>query len=283
MNKRVWRWLGPILLVLCLVFTGWVIWDNNRFVITEYTIESDRLPESFAGIRIAQVSDFHNSRFGSENQELLQALEEGKPDLIAITGDLVDSYHPNLEKSMDFVEKAIQIAPVYYVSGNHESRQDYVQIFHRLQQLGVTILDGNSVSLTKGTDEITLLGVRDPAFFIDPDCDEKDEDKRVMQKLLEKLEIPAGFSVLFSHRNNMLEIYAQTGVDVVLSGHAHGGQVRLPWIGGVYAGGFFPKEEGGVYTKGNTTLVVSRGLGNSLIPFRINNPPELVFITLTTK
>ncbi len=280
MKKRIWRWLLPALLALCVVFTGWVIWDNNRFVITEYTIESTWLPESFTGFCMAQVSDFHNSRFGEENEDLLRALEEGKPDAIAITGDLVDSYRPNLEKSMDFVAKASKIAPVYYVSGNHESRQDYYEICQRLQQLDVTVLDGRSVSLTRGTDTIFFSGVQDPAFFADPLLDEEEE---VMQELLARLELPEGFCILLSHRNNMLDLYAQTGADLVLSGHAHGGQVRLPWIGGVYAEGFFPEDDGGVYTKENTTLVVSRGLGNSLIPFRVNNPPELVFVTLKIK
>lgn len=277
MKKRIWRWLLPVLLALCLVFTGWVIWDNNRFVITQYTIENEKIPESFTGFRIAQVSDFHNCQFGENNEELLQALEEGQPDVIAITGDLVDSYYPHLERSMDFVAKASEIAPIYYVSGNHESRLDYEEICRRLEQLGVTVLDGSSAFLTRGTDTITLLGVQDPEFTVDPITG---NETVAMRKMLSKLEMPDGFCILLSHRNNMLDPYAETGADLVLSGHAHGGQIRLPWIGGVYAGGLFPKYDGGVYTKENTTLVVSRGLGNSLFPFRVNNPPELVFVTL---
>lgn len=283
MKKRIWRWLLPLLLVLCIVFTGWVIWDNNRFVVTHYTIENEKIPDSFTGFRIAQVSDLHNCEFGENHEDLLQALKDGKPDMIAITGDLVDSYFPHLERSMDFVARATQVAPVYYVSGNHESRQDYKEICRRLEQLDVTVLDGNSVVLTRETDTITLLGVQDPAFFADSLSDDKDEDKKEMRDLLSQLQMPEGFCVLLSHRNDMLELYAETGADLVLSGHAHGGQFRLPWIGGIYAGKLFPKHDGGVYTQEDTTLVVSRGLGNSLFPFRVNNPPELVFVTLKSE
>ena len=280
MKKRIWRWLLPPLLALCLVFTGWVIWDNNRFVVTHYTIENEKIPESFTGFRIAQVSDFHNCEFGENHEDLLQALKDGKPDMIAITGDLVDSYFPHLERSMDFVARASQIAPIYYVSGNHESRLDYEEICQRLEQLDVTVLNGSSIPVSRGTDTITLSGVKDPAFFIDPDLD---NDAEVLRDLLSQLELPEGYNILLSHRNNMLYFYAKAGVDLALSGHAHGGQFRLPWIGGIYAGELFPEYDCGVYKRSNTTMVVSRGLGNSIIPFRINNPPELVFITLKAK
>lgn len=280
MKKRIWRWLLPLLLALCLAFTGWVIWDNNRFVVTQYTIENEKIPESFAGFRIAQVSDFHNCEFGENHEDLLQALEEGKPDIIAITGDLVDSYFPHIDRSLDFVARASQIAPIYYVSGNHESRLDYEEICRRLEQLGVSVLDECSVILTKGEDTIALSGVKDPSFFVKSDLD---DENKIFRGMLSQVEFPEGYNILLSHRNNMLELYAETDAELVLSGHAHGGQFRLPWIGGIYAGELFPKHDGGVYTQENTTLVVSRGLGNSLIPFRINNPPELVFVTLKAK
>ena len=281
MKKRIWRWLLPTLLALCFLFTGWVIWDNNRFVITEYTVENEKLPESFSGFRIAQVSDFHNCQFGEDHEDLLQALEVGKPDIIAITGDLVDSYHPDLENSMDFVEGATKIAPVYYVSGNHESRQDYAQICLRLEQLGVTILEERSATLRRGTDAIVLLGVQDPAFYADP---KRDEDEQVMQELIAEIEFPKEFSILLSHRNNMLDIYADVGADLVLSGHAHGGALQFPWGGGFYANGkLFPEYTNGIYKQDETTMIVSRGIGNSLLPLRINNTPELVFVTFTNR
>ena len=282
MKKRIWRWLLPVLIAVSVAFTAWVIWDNNRIVITQYVVQNDELPESFSGFRIAQVSDFHNSHFGSGNETLLQAIKAGNPDIIAITGDLVDSYHPDLENSLAFVEEVVKIAPVYYVSGNHESRQDYEKICIGLELLGVTILEGRSDTIERGADQIALLGVEDPAFYLDPDeALEEDADKQVMAQLLAEMEIPEGFSVLLSHRHNMLDLYADTGADLVLSGHIHGGQFRLPWLGGVFAGGkFFPEYDGGMYTQEDTTLIVSRGLGNSIFPFRVNNPPELVFITL---
>ena len=278
MKKRIWRWLLPVLIVVSVAFTAWVIWDNDRIVITQYAVENDKLPESFSGFRIAQISDFHNSHFGEDNIELLQAIKAGNPDIIAITGDLVDRYHPDIDNSMAFVEEAVKIAPVYYVSGNHEFRLDYDEIRRRLIALGVTIVEGQCVSLFRGEDAISISGVQDIAFSLDPLTD---VEELVMQELLSQIDYPEGFCILLSHRNNMMEPYADAKVDLVLSGHAHGGQFRLPWLGGVFAGGqLFPEYDGGMYTQEDTTLIVSRGLGNSIFPFRVNNPPELVFITL---
>ena len=278
MKKRIWHRLLSALVALCLALIIWVFLDSSRFVITQYTIEDSEIPESFTGFCIAQVSDFHNSHFGRGNTKLLQALKEGKPDMIAITGDLVDSYHPDLENSMAFVAEAVKIAPVYYVSGNHESRQDYEEICLRLKRLGVTILEERSATLNRDADTITLLGVQDPYFFTKPKWN---EDERVMQELLAQIQFPEGFCILLSHRNEMLDLYAQTGADLVLSGHAHGGVVQFPWGEGLYANRkMFPDYTNGMYEQDETILIVSRGIGNSLLPLRVNNTPELVFITL---
>lgn len=263
MKKRYYVYLAVLIIVL------WGFVENTLLGVTPITVTSDRLPESARGFRIAQVSDLHNTEFGKDNQRLLSLLKEAQPDLIAITGDLIDSRRTDLEVAVNFAKEAAKIAPCYYVTGNHESR---IQEFPRLEQLlteaGVTVLRGRAVTLDNG---ITVAGVDDPAFT-------------GFQVFSESLTQLAGeeYTVLLCHRPEHFDLYCRAGFDLVLSGHVHGGQFRVPFLGGLLAPGqgFFPKYDAGLYTDSQTSLAVSRGLGNSLFPFRLNNPPEVILITL---
>lgn len=250
-------------------------------MISEITITDNKIPQSFSGYRIAQVSDLHNAEIGDDNAELLQKLKEGEPDIIVLTGDLVDSYHTNIDISVAFAGKAAQIAPVYFVSGNHEAGIDqYEVLLDKLADVGVTVLQNEHVILEKDNEIITLLGVNDPVFQTDAPFYEEDV---VMNSILsEMMKKVSGYTVLLSHRPELFDTYVSNHVDLVLSGHAHGGQFRLPFIGGVVAPGqgLFPEYDAGIYTKADTSMVVSRGIGNSIIPFRVNNRPEIVFIEL---
>ena len=266
MKKRYYLYL----LILALILWGFV--ENTLLGVTEITVIGANLPEGFPGCRIAQVSDLHNAEFGKDNKRLLALLEEAQPDLIAITGDLVDSRRTDPEVAIAFAREAVKIAPCYYVTGNHESRiEEYPQLEQQLTKAGVTVLRGQRITLDNG---ITIAGVDDPAFT-------------GFSAFSETLAQLAGeeYTVLLSHRPEHFDLYCQAGFDLVLSGHVHGGQFRIPFLGGVLAPGqgFFPTYDAGLYTGGQTNLVVSRGLGNSLFPFRLNNPPEVILITLQTQ
>ena len=259
---------------------GWLLWGNSALMTSEISVTSSRLPDGFEGFRIAQVSDLHNWEFGEGNRKLLAALEQAEPDIIVMTGDLVDSRRTKPDISLAFAQEAVKIAPCYYVTGNHEARIDHIGFPEQLKTLGVTVLRNEAVTLERNGDTITLLGEDDPTFEVDymtGDCGP------VLRASLEALqEKRQGYTILLSHRPEWFELYRDFGMDLVFSGHAHGGQFRLPGVGGIIAPnqGFFPEYDGGSYQDGDTTMVVSRGLGPSIIPLRINNRPELVVAEL---
>ena len=270
------------LVVAIILLCSWIVWGNTALMVSEISIFSDRLPASFSGFRIAHISDLHNTEFGEDNKTLLQMLSDCQPDIIVITGDLIDAQHTDVKIALSFMQKTAQIAPTYYVTGNHEassSQYDTLQV--GLEAAGVTVLEDEITYLGHEGENIALLGLSDPDFAIKGDLF-GEVPAMVSTKLKEMLEQERSYSVLLSHRPELFETYVACGVDLVLSGHAHGGQFRLPFIGGLIAPdqGLFPKYDAGLYTDGNTNLIVSRGLGNSIIPIRFNNRPEIVLIEL---
>lgn len=271
--------LSGILLILIV----WTAWGNAALELNTYTISSRGLPDAFDGYRIAQVSDLHNAEFGDGNQRLLDMLREAEPDMIAITGDLIDSRKTNIAVALAFAEEAVRIAPCYYVSGNHEARvPEYRELKAGLEAAGVTVLDDARVEIEISGKSITIIGVNDPSFL----ADYLTSDAAVMDRKLSELSSEdASFTILLSHRPELFDTYAAHDMDLVLTGHAHGGQFRLPLIGGLIAPnqGLFPKYDDGLYSEGNTNMIVSRGLGNSIIPFRFNNRPEVVLIELKSQ
>ena len=277
-NKKNWLCVAAICLV---VISACILLGNNNLGITEYYVTSSKIPDSFDGFEIAQVSDLHNAEFGEGNSDLLALLSEVEPHVIVLTGDLIDSRHTDMDIALDFAGKAVQIAPVYYVTGNHEARvPEYEQLKTGLTDLGVTVLENQKVQITKDGESITLMGIQDPSFRTDYLFgDAKSVSSQAITSLQNESD---GFTVLLSHRPELFDLYVDTGVDLVFSGHAHGGQFRLPVVGGLVAPnqGFFPKYDAGQFIEENTTMIVSRGVGNSIIPFRINNPPEIVVIEL---
>lgn len=271
--------LSGILLILIV----WAAWGNAALELNTYTISSRGLPDAFDGYRIAQISDLHNAEFGDGNQRLLDMLREAEPDMIAITGDLIDSRKTNIAVALAFAEEAVRIAPCYYVSGNHEARvPEYRELKAGLEAAGVTVLDDARVEIEISGKSITIIGVNDPSFL----ADYLTSDAAVMDRKLSELSSEdASFTILLSHRPELFDTYAAHDMDLVLTGHAHGGQFRLPLIGGLIAPnqGLFPKYDDGLYSEGNTNMIVSRGLGNSIIPFRFNNRPEVVMIELKSQ
>ena len=278
-KKKSVKWL--VILPLALLVILWTVWGNTALETTRIQIVSERIPASFDGWRIAQVSDLHNAEFGEENGDLLKLLQAEQPDMIALTGDLVDSVHTDMDRAVKFAGEAVQIAPCYFVTGNHEARlkEQYEELEQRLEEIGVTVLRDEAVNLEREGGSIQLIGLDDPRF---EEQDEELEDSLAyFEEKLSAMELADSYRILLSHRPETFGAYVSQQIDLVLTGHAHGGQFRLPVIGGVIAPnqGLFPKYDAGLYTEGKTNMIVSRGLGNSVLPFRLNNRPEVVIVT----
>ena len=272
--------LSAVIILLAVLVVFLLVRGNTRLTTTHFTVESEHLPESFSEFRIAHISDLHNTEFGKDNHRLLTLLEESRPDIIVITGDIIDSRRTNTDVAVKFTASATKIAPVYYVIGNHEVRlEEMSELLALLEDAGATVLKNEKTSILRGNDEICIMGMNDPTVSPSAPSDYVDS-------VLESLTLQEQrYTVLLAHRPELFEHYSAHNIDLVLSGHVHGGQIRIPFYGGIFAPsqGFFPIYDSGEYSKENTTMIVSRGLGNSLFPFRINNPPEVAVITLKSK
>jgi predicted MPP superfamily phosphohydrolase len=206
-------------------------------------------------------------------------LRQTEPDIIVITGDLVDSRRTNIKIAVDFMREAIKIAPCYYVTGNHERRiTEFAKLEKQMIEIGVILLRNDSCLLERNGDQLQLMGVDDCSFH---PYTNGNLQVAAMEAEIDRMQ-SKNYTVLLSHRPELAVVYDWYDVELVLCGHAHGGQFRLPLIGGLYAPdqGFFPKYTAGVYEMTDMTMVVSRGLGNSAFPLRFNNRPEIVVVDL---
>ena len=266
--------------IAVVIFAVWTVWGNVTVGVTHYTVASDRLPQAFNHFKIVVVSDFHNAEFGKENDTLIKLIEKEKPDIIAFTGDLVDSRRTDIETAEGLVRNLAEIAPCYYVTGNHEARlgEQYQKLEKILLEENVVVLHDRYTELTRNNEKILIAGLDDPNFT---DINSAVHNS-ILETKLDGMNLSDSYFVLLSHRPEAFEAYTSAGADLVLSGHAHGGQFRLPFIGGIAAPnqGLFPKYDGGMYSENHTTMIVSRGVGNSIIPVRINNRPEIVCVEL---
>lgn len=282
-NKKRRRLVGLAASMAAAIFMVWIAWANTALVLTEITVANAKLPAAFAGYRIAHISDLHNAEFGAGNERLLTMLADVEPDLIVITGDLADSRHTDIDAALRFAAGAVAIAPAYYVTGNHEARlADYAELEAGLTHCGVTVLHDEGIELLQEDRSIRLLGLDDPSFSPTGDWLFDDAEANVTARLTALMADETAYTILLSHRPELVAGYAAAGVDLVFSGHAHGGQFRLPFAGGLLAPGqgLFPRYDAGLYAYGATGMSVSRGLGNSVFPFRFNNRPEVVLVTL---
>lgn len=267
--------ITTIIIALIVVM---IILGNNMIEVNNYKITSEKIPTEFNGFKIAQLSDFHNKK---NYDSILQKLKEAEPDIIAITGDFIDSRKTKTDISLAFAKELVKIAPCYYVIGNHEARlTEIYPVFEKeLKDIGVTVLRNEAIEIEKNGEKITLIGIDDPRLSY-----KKDSTEKACQIIKEELaEIDySGYTILLSHRPEAFKEYVNAKIDLALTGHAHGGQIILPFIGGVIAPnqGLFPKYYKGLYTENSINMLVSRGLGNSLFPFRFNNRPEILVIEL---
>lgn len=255
-----------------------VVIENNMVEINSHNIVSSKLPSGF-NFKIAQISDFHNS--AKQKEYAAKAIEKSAPDTIVITGDLIDSRKTKIDVSLDLIGQITKIAPCYYVTGNHEARikEEYSAFKQELKQLGVTVLENESALLEISGAKINLIGLKDPRFSYDSDS--KGKACKQIKESLAPLINSELYNLVLCHRPEAFEVYAELGADLVLTGHAHGGQIILFGLGAVSPNqGIFPRYIKGAYKRNGTTMIVSRGIGNSLFPFRFNNKPEVVEINL---
>ena len=250
---------------------------DNRLKITRYTVRSEEIPRSFDGATIIQLSDIH----GEIPDEAADFLLENTPTALVLTGDTIDERTEDFDNILDLLSKAAERFPVFLVTGNHEQWLDDTEnLIERIEKTGARVLGGKTAALALNGETIYISGIPDPAFM---------DDKLAESALMRQNKITAekdGFNILLFHRADMLDCFDNSGYDLILSGHLHGGQIRVPLIGGVLSpnGKWLPDYSGGIYElNGGAVGISNRGLTNSTGLPRIYNRPEAVLITLRRK
>lgn len=293
--KKKYRFL---ILAVLLASEIWNIYWNSTITVHTYTHLNKSIPDGFDGFRIVQLTDVHSVRNETQGEKIYAAILEQEPDVICVTGDLVDSRYyashgPEGEAlTLALMEKLVKLAPVYWVYGNHEMillDDPQNNVFRvALQEIGVQIINNDTVRHTlESSDEVIYIGgIQDPStLYKDYRYAFLSNNGERMEAMLDVVSVGVrndDFLVLLSHRPEYLEMYDQYPIDLCLTGHAHGGQFRIPFLGGVYAPGqgFFPKYTAGLYATDDLEMYVGTGVGNSAIPIRIFNPPEILTIIL---
>jgi len=266
------------LIGIAVVIAGFTADSNYRIVTEEYTLSYENLPDAFSGYRIAQLSDLHGKEFGPDNSYLISKLIEAKPDIIAVTGDLIDD-PSQLSWVRRLSEQLVDIAPVFYVTGNHEWPTGVIRdLFDILSEAGVTVLRNSYVELSADGESILLVGIEDP---------NGPADMKKPPEIVKNIRDDHGdkYMLLLVHRNDWLGYYSHLDVETAVCGHAHGGLVRLPFTDGLVDTrlNLFPTYTSGLYTEDGTDMIVSRGLGNSGKTFRFLNNPHIPIIILESK
>lgn len=266
-----------IILALIAAAAAFLIKDSrDDLEISRYEVKSQKLPESFDGFKIVQLSDLHGAEFGEDGMELVEKVKELEPDIIALTGDFVTD-EGDLAAVEKLAARLVKLCPVYFVSGNHEFGSGLaVKVRNILERAGVKYLSNEYLTISRGEDGILLGGVEDPLAYADmlsPD--------ELAQKMNDAA--PDAFKILLGHRNYWMTEYPELPVDLIFCGHAHGGLIRIPGVGGLIGTDrrLFPDFDAGQFNNGRYTLIVSRGLGNSVPIPRVFNRPEIVCVELT--
>lgn len=270
------RKTAVLLVLTALLAAGFLLWGNCSLQTTETALVSPALPPAFDGLRIVELADLHGRVFGRGSRRLLAAVRRAEPDLICIDGDLFDE-HTDLAMLPPLLRGLCAIAPVYYVTGNHEWRVPGLRgILAQMRACGVTVLQDDWRVLRRGEEALVLAGTDDPCG---------PAERKTPAELIADIRAEAGeaaFLLLLAHRNDQLPQWSALGVQAVLAGHCHGGVVRLPFVGGLFGTDrrLFPAWDAGLYRQGETALYVSRGLGYTNVHFRLFNRPEVAVIVL---
>ena len=265
-NRKYKKIIKSILIITTIIvlLVPLILWGNNSIVITKYEKYSSDLSDTFDGFTIVHLSDLHGKNYKGRGVTKLSTLN---PDIIVITGDLIDKNDKSLDVTEEFIRRIINISKVYFVSGNHETLSDqYPALLQILDKYDVTVLENNKQEIFIKDESITIYGYSDTEYEIDTDISLSKDN----------------FNLVLCHKPYAPELFNTINADLVLCGHAHGGQIRLPFIGGLIAPdqGLFPKYSEGMHNFSDTSVIINRGLGNSIFPFRLFNRPEIVVITL---
>jgi len=267
-----------ILVLAVLAAAIFLRWSNTSLQVTAFDPVFSDLPDGFDGCRIVVVSDFHGAVFGENNEDLFKTIAEQEPEFIFCLGDLEDRYRGSAEGYAESVAVGLSaIAPTYYVTGNHEWALGHVpELKERLSNHGITVLSNQFLKLERNGDTLVLAGIDDPNGFA---------DQKTPETVAADVYTAHGnpFWLLMAHRNDrFVEQYSLLGADLVLSGHGHGGIIRLPFTDGLLSTNrtFFPSYTAGLYEEHGSCLFVTRGLGNSGPSFRVFNRPEVAVLTL---
>ncbi len=261
--------------VTAVLLTAFSLWQNNTLTVSEHIYTTDKIGSKLDGFTIVHLSDYHNKSFGKGQKRIVEKISALEPNIIVITGDIVDSRFTNVDRAIEFAEETAEIANTYYVTGNHEHRfddEDFDKLMNGLESAGVNCLVDESVDIEMNGESFVLTGFDDESLIdVENNCPKLAEDK---------------LNVVLAHEPQLIADYSAHGnIDLVLTGHAHGGQFRLPFIGAVYAPdqGLNPEYTEGMYKMGDTSMIVSRGIGNSAFPVRVFNYPEIIRITLKSE
>lgn len=270
----------PFILLSVIFLIYYLHRQNTKLSISKYHIKNKKIPKAFNDYKIAQISDFHNYKCKVLVEKIIIELKKENPDIIVLTGDMVDYRKPDTEYTIFFIKQLTKIAKVFFVGGNHEIKlSNYTNFKNKLKNNNVTILSNSLKEITKEDQKINIIGLEDPKLNGISNL----SDVKVLQKILNQLNYNKDFfTILLSHRPEFYDFYFNNDVDITFSGHTHGGLIRLPFIGPLFAPGqgIFPKYACGIIGKNNKKIIINRGLGKCRIPFRINNRPELVIVNL---
>lgn len=260
---------------------------KKKFITSEQIIKLSNLPDSFSGYKIIQLSDLHSQEFKGRNQNLITEIVNRNPDIILMTGDMINAKNDDGEVCIRLVKKLNRIFPIYYILGNHELKINNYRLekyLNSLTDLGVVVIENSKVIMKKNKEYINLYGLSlDLSYYWN--LHKKDRTEILKCNYINNhIGKPNNndFNLLLVHNPKFFNTYTEWGADLVLSGHVHGGIVRLPFVGGLLSPdrNFFPKYDAGLYENGEGKMLVSRGLGNSTINFRLFNNPEIIEIVL---
>ena len=271
LKTRIWIRFAAVVLILTLTVAALY----HGLVVRGYTVSSDKLSKG-SSVRIVVIADLHSHIWGDDQQPLFDMIKGQQPDIIALVGDIVDDREP-MEGAQLFLERVTEIAPTYYVSGNHEYLSgNYDEIFDMIQSYGITMLSNERLDLTIHGVELCLCGVDDPELLSTA------EECFLLRDNFSDLD-DSTYNILLAHRPELIEEYLPYDFDLILSGHTHGGQVRVPLlVNGLWAPNqdWFPEYAGGRYDFSKQTMIVSRGCGVEAKLPRVFNPPEVVVVDI---
>lgn len=281
-----------IIILLSLVVIGYCVFENQNLEVTSYQVEQENIPSEFDGLRLICLTDLHQNLFGKSNRKLLKAIQECNADAVLIAGDMITA--GKTQKSMiavSFLEELAKQIPVYYAPGNHELKwktfgdtESYERYLDSLKEIGVIYLDNTSVTISRMNSHLTVTGLNLPLSYYNKGGKPKELFVDVIETMV-GCKSQDEYTILLAHAPDYFDMYAKWGADLVLSGHNHGGILRLGKLGGVISPRYelFPHYDSGVYKKGKSVMFLSRGLGTHTIRIRIFNRPEIICIRLKTK